>query len=265
MTVADPMHLEQDSLDILAGEFVLGTLNETARRQCALLAAANPAFFERIRFWQTILAPLALTPVPVSPLSDLWQQIARLTIDTAKPAPPPQPVVATASFADAEDEDEGTNEQPARSRSLWRSLAVGFACLAVILAATIVVLLDRASSWQSHRFAVLVNEQREPTWLARSDATGRQLEIAPIGRNAVPADKVFQLWLTAGPGTPPLSLGLLSPEGEVISKLPISFAQARALLVSLEPIGGSPNGAPSGTPMAIGTLVDPSDPKHSAR
>lgn len=262
MTTAEQTHLEQDSLDILAGEFVLGTLNETARRQCTLLAAANPAFADRIRFWQTTLAPLALTPVAVSPLSDLWQQIARLTIHAAKPAASSQADVATLSFGAVE---EDADEQPVRSSPRWRSLAIGFACLAVALAATIVVLLDRASSWQSHRFAVLVNEQREPAWLASSDATGRQLEIAPIGRIAVPADKVFQLWLTAGPGTPALSLGVLSPEGEVISKLPISFAQARALLVSVEPIGGSPTGAPSGTPSAIGTLVDPSEPKHGVR
>ncbi len=242
MTSADQTHLEQDSLDILAGEFVLGTLNETARRQCTLLAAANPAFSDRIRFWQATLAPLALTPVPVSPLSDLWQQIARLTIDAPKPPKPQLP-----------------GEQEVRSAGFWRPLAIGFACIALALAGTIVVLLDRSGSWQSHRFAVLVDAERQPLWLARTDAGGRQLEIAPIRRVTMPPDQSFQLWLTTGPNTAALSLGPLNPAGQIIPKLPGSFAQARELVVSIEPLTGSPNGQPSGTPSAIGTLVDPSE------
>ncbi len=263
MTTAEQAHLEQDSLDILAGEFVLGTLNETARRQCTLLASANPAFAERIRFWQTILAPLARTPVPVSPLGDLWQQIARLTVDAPKPVTL-SPVIFTPPPLSYDEEDEQEVDDDPRTRTIWRSLAIGLACLAIVLAGTLIVVLDHRASWQSHRFAVLVDAQREPVWLARSDATGHQLEIAPIRRIAIPADKVFQLWMTAGPNTPAVSLGLLSPEGEIIPKLPSSFAQARTLLVSIEPIGGSA-GAPSGDPSAVGTLVDPSEPARPGR
>jgi anti-sigma-K factor RskA len=257
VTTADQTHLEQDSLDILAGEFVLGTLNETARRQCTLLAAANPAFSDRIRFWQATLAPLALTPVPVSPLSDLWQQIARLTIDTPKPHKPQLPVELPTPMAVEQEYEEG--EPEVRSPGFWRPLAIGFACVALALAGTIGVLLDRSGSWQSHRFAVLVDPERQPLWLARTDAGGRQLEIAPIRRVTMPPDQSFQLWLTTGPNTAALSLGPLNPAGQVIPKLPSSFAQARELVVSIEPLTGSPNGQPSGTPSAVGTLVDPSE------
>jgi anti-sigma-K factor RskA len=244
--------LEQDSLDILAGEFALGTLGEATRRQCAQLSAANPDFATRVRFWQATLAPLALTPVPVHPLGDLWQQIARLTIDKPKPAAP-RPAAIDLPLSDPEP------DEPDPRRNLWRSMAVGLGCLVVLLIGTLGVLFDRQGSWQSHRFAVLVDTDRQPLWLARTDAGGRQLEIAPIRRITVPPDQSFQLWLTTGPNAPALSLGQLNPAGQIIPKLPSSFAQARELLVSIEPLTGSPNGQPSGTPSAIGTLVDPSE------
>ncbi len=82
--------------------------------------------------------------------------------------------------------------------------------------------------------------------------TEAQMKLAA---GEVPADQSFELWLLPDSAAP-VSLGVFAP-GNVFA-LPDApqVAAGATLAVSLEPIGGSPTGAPTGPVIAIGVLSD---------
>jgi anti-sigma-K factor RskA len=57
----------------------------------------------------------------------------------------------------------------------------------------------------------------------------------------------YQLWMVPKGGQPPISLGLLPQQGKAsfIKNSVFDTTDIAALAVSLEPLGGSPNGAPT--------------------
>lgn len=62
-------------------------------------------------------------------------------------------------------------------------------------------------------------------------------------------DNAFVLWLLSADHSKPISLGLLQQQGNAIVKVTGEVALMLAssgLVVSLEPLGGSPNGQPTG-------------------
>ena len=73
---------------LLAGEYVLGTLDAAARRE---IDAGNDAGLRReIEIWEERLAPLALKLAPVAPRPMVWLNLAH-AIGTGGAAPAPQP------------------------------------------------------------------------------------------------------------------------------------------------------------------------------
>jgi anti-sigma-K factor RskA len=82
---------------------------------------------------------------------------------------------------------------------------------------------------------------------ARPDGTLVLAALAPV---EVPAGKALELWIKPPGGTSPRSLGVLPPAGRRLI-LPSMPAAGTALMISLEPPGGSPTGAPTG-PVVFG-------------
>ena len=81
----------------------------------------------------------------------------------------------------------------------------------------------------------------------------RQLASAPPGRS-------HELWIIAGPGQAPRSLGVINAaDAAKPHSMPEHVAQAlpkgAILAVSLEPAGGSPTGAPTGPVLYSGPAV----------
>ena len=70
--------------------------------------------------------------------------------------------------------------------------------------------------------------------------------------------KSMELWLIP-PGDKPHSLGLIDPNRPVTIKVPKDLLRAvsneAVLAVSLEPLGGSPTGQPTGPVIANGKLA----------
>jgi anti-sigma-K factor RskA len=233
--------IDSDGLDILAGEYVLGTLAGPPRAEFIRMMDATPALRERVAFWENGLAPLALSLVAVPPMKETWAEIERLTLHA------PEPITSEPGALD-------------RQAKFWRAAAITAALVAVILAAVLVVRQPSKPvavvPTTGQRFAVLVDDHRQPLWIAHTDAAGSRLEIAPVRPVSPPEGKVFELWLTAA-NAAPRSLGLLRASGQAIDHLPASFANGEALSISIEPATGSPLGAPTSPFDAIGALVDP--------
>jgi len=72
---------------------------------------------------------------------------------------------------------------------------------------------------------------------------------------ALPADKVYQLWVVA-PDRPPVSAGLLAPDASghatLFFEMPADLPPPAVLAVTVEPAGGVP--APTGDKVLVGTV-----------
>lgn len=88
------------------------------------------------------------------------------------------------------------------------------------------------------------------------DTGTKQLRITQVAGKK-PAGKVFELWMIKG-DNPPVSLGVVDGGGNssapVAAALQSAFAEGVTLAVSVEPVGGSTTGAPTGPVVAMGPV-----------
>ena len=68
------MTIDQDK-DVLAAEYVLGTLGRDERAEAQALIAIDPAFAEVVRGWERRLGELSAMVDPVEPPADMWDRI----------------------------------------------------------------------------------------------------------------------------------------------------------------------------------------------
>lgn len=231
---------DNDDLQTLAGEYVLGTLDAAQRRAVEARLAQEPALRAAVHEWEQRLLPLTAFARPAEPAAALWQRIAA-SIAPARRARPA---------------NMGRRWWQWDSLALWRGLAgSGFAAAAVL--ATVLVLREAAPPAAERYFVVLAAPQSQsPGWLVQARAEGR-LRLVPLGTDAVPAGKSLQFWTKADGWSAPVSLGLVKP-GEAI-EVPVDQLpplQANQLFeLTLEPAGGSPIGKPTGPIQFIGRAV----------
>jgi anti-sigma-K factor RskA len=208
-------------VDLLAAEYVLGTLRGAARARFERQLTADAAARSAVAEWEGRLAPLADRIVPVEPRPGSWRQIAlRCGIASARPV----------------------------AGRRWRAAPVALAAVLVLLAVG-VALWVRQPSPEFTSAAIVATSDGRPLW--RVDLTpGRtQMRIEVAGAIDTPAGKDFELWALPEGGAP-VSLGLLPPNGRTERALGerqrAALASARRVAVSIEPRGGSPTGAPTG-------------------
>ena len=216
---------EQDR-DLLAAEYVLGSLEGDERREAERLLAADPAFARSVFAWQQRLTPLATHAAPAAPPADLWPRIER---DIA-----PAATVAI---------------QPSRRRvRFWQATTAGALAIAASLAAFMVLRQPEQT-----RVALLAPLAGGPPVLMAMVERGDGLVVRPTASIAVPTDKDLELWALPQGETKPSSLGVLPPSGR---QLTAQLAPGTQLLVSLEPKGGSPTGQPTGPVLYGGWLTN---------
>lgn len=211
--------------DLLAAEYVLGSLEGDERREAERLLASDPAFARSVAAWQQRLTPLASKVPLVAPPAELWERIE------ANIAPP-----ATADV------------RPFRRRvQFWQGTTVGALAIAASLAAFIVLHQPEAQ-----RVAVLSPLAGGAPVLTATAEPGGTLVVQPTTAITVPGDKDLELWALPKGETRPRSLGVLPASGR---QLVAQLAPNTQLLVSLEPKGGSPTGQPTGPVLYGGWLT----------
>ena len=89
-------------------------------------------------------------------------------------------------------------------------------------------------------------------FLVRVGERGQATVIA-VGRPAIPLDRSLELWALREGATAPVSLGLLQGSGRTRLRAPVTTNTR--LLISQEPTGGSPTGAPTGPVVYAGLVV----------
>jgi anti-sigma-K factor RskA len=204
----------------LAGEYVLGVQDAPARAAVEARMRRDAGFAALVAQWERDFSAMdggfAEAPAP-----DLLPQIeARLF---GRPA--------------------------ARQPRRWWRFALG-AGVAAALAVLVLAVLPPPPPPGPLRSATLAAEGQPLVFAARWD--GRDITVRREAGAAAAAGQVHELWLIAGEGAAPVSLGLL--DGAELRR-PLDALPAGAVLaVSLEPAGGSPTGAPTGPVLVTGVV-----------
>jgi anti-sigma-K factor RskA len=217
---------ESQDRDLLAAEYVLGTLEGEEAREAARLLDSDAAFAASVRQWEARLAPLASGVAPVAPPEEVWARIAASTGAASGEVVP-------LAFR--------------RRLRVWQGGAALALAVAASLAAFIVLRPVPAA-----RVAVLAPISGGVPVLLATEQAGGVLVIQPSGAIAVPSDRDLELWALAKGETRPRSLGVLPASGR---RLVAALAPDTQLLVSLEPLGGSPTGQPTGPVVYGGTIT----------
>jgi anti-sigma-K factor RskA len=239
--------------ELLAMDYALGALGRADRKAAEVRLRSDPAFRALVEGWQATLAPLDDEVAAVAPPPAVWAAIA------AEITPPPRvaapPVVA----------------EPARgwwhNLALWRGLAVGgpvAAALAVVAISTPggevapQANVPAAAPVGDRLVATLAGADGKPLIAAAYDPASGAVAFAPVAAPDGEAGKVPELWVIEGKN-PPRSLGVIDISRGQTHSIPRERLQGlkagAVLAISIEPMGGSPTGAPTGPVVATGALT----------
>ena len=224
--------------DLDAAEYVLGLHTPDKARAMEALAMHDPAIAAGIVAWENRFSPLAMAVAPQLPPPELWQ---RLALATGLQKPVPRRAVPRRSAF----------ERAWRSPALWRSTTVASLALAAVLA--FFVLTPKPLAPEPLLAALSAQGSPGAVFLVRVGEGGRAT-ITAVGRLNVPLDRTLELWALREGAPAPVSLGLLPGGGRTL--LRASLSAGTRLLVSQEPTGGSPSGAPTGPVVYSGLLIN---------
>ncbi len=267
--------LDRETLTVLAGEYVLGTLRGRARQEFESLCAMDPEIAAARTTWEEHFAPLLVLSPPVPPPETLWAHLHdALGFE----------VISDRSSSDrglVEEDVPHADDVPAtaeiihlrRSLGRWRvtSVMLGMAVAAGLVSLVLVrpdllraptpapVQVAEAPPAKAEPaplrpllVAVMLNEQQDPWCVIREGAPDGKLTLTLL--TPLPDDgQDRELWIV-GDDSVPKSLGVIGPTGLSIDPA-VETAPGRLMAVSREPKGGSPTGAPTGPIFATGKLV----------
>lgn len=222
--------IERDDLDMLAAEFVLGTLPVEDRQRVQRLRTTHPELDAQILQWESRLSALNDEIEPVDPAPGLFARIER-SIDQLEQA------------SSQHNEVVRLRQQVSR----WR-LSTAAASIAAML--LIAVMMLEPTPTESLYVAVFQHNDEQPAFLLTVDLARKQLNIQPV--TARPAgNQSYQLWIKDDElGPTPRSVGVLNEHFEVdpaaLANYDAELLRRATFGISLEPRGGSPTGQPTG-------------------
>lgn len=223
-----------DLPDRLAAEYVLGTLRGGARRRFDALLPVHPVLRRAVSGWESRLLPMALKAVAIEPPARVWSDI-EMTLGWSASSAAPQALAAAAPVA--------------RKLRFWRLVSAFSSLVALTLA-----MLMRLAPAEAPMIVVLRATQGTQTLVAGLSSDRRELSIQPLQPVALTAQQSLELWALPKAGAPK-SLGLIAADKLTpLSKRTLP-SDTKALAVSLEPLGGSPTGAPTGPVLFVGDLT----------
>jgi anti-sigma-K factor RskA len=234
-----PQDWDRSRDEIISGEYVLGVLSEADRKRVEARMAIDPKFAMQVRRWQTNLADFNDDYQAEAPPSHVFRRIE-------------------AQLFEAEEANgRGRFAQIWNSLILWRGLAV-----AGVLAAAWLGFAHRLPPLgvgQPARplVAELTGEKNGFNLVATYDFGTGRLSVVPAALRQ-DGPKSLEVWVIED-GKAPLSVGVLpeSGRGDIVipTSLRASFTAGRTIAITVEPLGGSPDGKPTGPVIAAGRAV----------
>jgi anti-sigma-K factor RskA len=247
----DDMKYQSPKLrQVLAAEYVAGTLVGAARRRFQKLLARDPALRAEVRYWEERFGDLGLFE-PVPPRDVVWTEIEqRIRQVPGKVIP----IVA---------------QRDQRSLMFWRAWAGLATAASLVLALMVLRTPEPVPSEQPQRQIVEVKVQAQAylaalrlpnenaQWTVSVLPDSRALRVIASERAKLAEDQDYELWWLGEDGGV-TSLGLLPREGawQVLLPAHLRVKASGKVAVSLEPAGGSPaENGPSGPVLMAAPLV----------
>jgi anti-sigma-K factor RskA len=222
---------KSDDGTLIAAEYVLGVLSAAERRAVQARIAREPALRAEIEYWEHRLGTLASELEPVDPSPQVWTRIEAAVATNARRATLWQ------------------------NLPFWRWAAIGSAAVA---ATSLLALIHVARIGPANAPLIAKLESNGGGGFAVAiDSGSGGLTVVPAASSNVD-QRALELWLIA-PGEQPRSLGLIEAARAVHISVPADLiprvTPQASLAISLEPLGGSPTGLPTGPVIASGKLT----------
>ena len=219
---------DRNLIDRLASEYVLGTLRGRARRRFERWRTTVPLVDERCVFWENRLMHLARGITPATPPPHVWDGIRKRL---------------------------GLSQRGQR-RSLLRTYALAASVAFVVVLGSILYWVAFGPQHPTE-FADISAPSGVRAWTVEIYGRNQRLTVRTGALPAKAADRDFELWALPDGGQP-VSLGVLPGTGVTQHTLTAvqqrALASATKLAVSVEPIGGSPTGLPTGPVIIVAPL-----------
>lgn len=241
MAKSDTLYQQIEQWDLIAAQYVLGTLSASARQNFELKLQENSLLRELTYDWERRLSPLAESLMPQQVPASVWKNIERRLAWRPTTQSVPRRWLQETPF-------------------WW---GAGITALA---ACVLMVVFISAQLWPTvtqqptgytasmHAVAVLKSEHQQVSWVVQRQ--GNQLLLSALTADPVAANKDLELWSIAPHGQP-RSLGVLHLRAgqAVFAKVdPQLLQQNLTLAISLEPKHGSPTGLPTGAVLYTGKI-----------
>ncbi|MGB0954385.1 MAG: anti-sigma factor [Panacagrimonas sp.] len=224
----------RETMQLLAAEFVLGTLRGGARSRFQRWMQADARIAAEVRHWEQRLFELSAVE-EVVPDAQVWASIRQQMQSKVTPM-------------------RANRKAPAGSPRLWKTWAV----LATAASLSLTILLGQQMSrtpatvieipqTSPSYIAAIRLPQEDAQWTVSYQPDHGQLRLQASADANLTPEKDYQLWWLTDAGV--ISLGLLPRSGVALRRAPDGLPQLpnAKVAVSLEPAGGSPDSsAPSG-------------------
>lgn len=217
------MRKTPERIEILASEYVLGSLIGRARRRFERWMVDDRRVRQEVWFWEEKLGTLAQVLPQRRPGKQVWNAI----------------------------EQRLWPERFQQRRSwVWPAWSA-LASLTVVVLVSILVISPGGPTDTAPRLAgAVVSRQGDaPLWLINEEKRTEQLSLRSVAASQADAGKDYELWVVSNDADP-ISLGVIPVGGaHSVTLTPVARAalqQSQTLAISLEPEGGSPTGAPTG-------------------
>ncbi len=234
-----------------AAEYVLGLTDAPERAAAERRVLTDADFRAAVAFWEDRFAPLFDQVTPVTADPGLWDRIAARMGGEAAAAP------------------DIANDNMTGVAPWWRGYGIGMTGLAAVLLGLLVIPRQATDVVQTPAPPVVLPDPPPPPPVQLLSArvapeegvpvaiitylpSENRLYVSPFVVDAS-AENSPQLWFIPEGGAP-RSLGLISQDSPSMVEVPADFTSADTLAISIEPLGGSPTGAPTGPIVGTGAL-----------
>lgn len=248
----DDIRPEGSDADWQAAELALGLLDGSERTAAEARAANDPVFATEVQQWRLRLAPMLdeVAEAPAPPAS--WGRLdaALGTPDTAAPS---------------------NDNQVADGRKLafYRRWSIGATAVAAALGLFMVFeprpqpvapmpVTPAQPVAEAPMVAAMAAKDSDARLVATWEPNARSLTVAAAGDMPGDGRHSHELWFIVT-GAKPRSLGVMPRTGRMHAQLAAEIAAAlregTVMAISVEPVGGSPTGQPTGPVIASGPLL----------
>lgn len=229
--------MTRDDKQALAGDYVLGLLDEQEQADFLTRAATDPELKAMADKFADRMGALDGTAPPATFGADLWAGIERRLDMPSATVTKLRPAAA-----------RGTPQWLPLAASVVMALGVGyFAGIAT------------RSSEEPTVIAILLNETDASPALIIEAYADDSVRLVPLENFAAPEGKILQVWTLPDAETGPVSLGTLNAAADIRlsgPNLPLPH-DGQLYEITLEPAPGSPTGRPTGPILVKGFAKPP--------